>query len=163
MSTLFSKHDKGFGLVEILIAASIITVVITAASAAWNQYIKLAAASAITVRTALLTEEAGEALQLIRDRSWTSNIAPLINGTAYYLTWNGSNYATTTTPIAFRDQYAIKFMMSAVSRDGSSNIVTSGGSNDTNSRRATIQIVTTSATNTPLASSDLILHNVYSN
>ncbi len=157
------NSQKGFGMVEIIVGAALILVIGGAAVTAWTQYLQVTTRSTDLTKAALLTDEAGEALVMWRDIGWTSEIAARTIGTTYYLSWNGTSYSLGTTAVAFQDGYAVKLIMSAVSRDGSSNVVTSGGTVDANTRKVQINVVPITATSTVISTSELLLHNVYSN
>lgn len=153
--------EKGFSVVEIVVAAAIIVTVTTAAAGAWQLYLRLASSTGQKDQAALMTEEAGEILRLFRDQSWSGDIAPLANGTTYYLYWNGTQYATST---AVQTQNGLErtVVLSAVSRDaGTFNIVSSGGTVDTNTRMATITVSPSGGS--PLLTSEMLIHNVYAN
>jgi len=128
-----------------------------------SQYFKMTRVSDDASKAALLTGEAGEVLILFRDITWSGRIAPLTLGTRYYLSWNGSTYATSTIATNFQDNYALSFTMSSVRRDGSSDIVTSGGSIDASTLKATVIVSPLTSTSTIISSSELLIHNVYSN
>ncbi len=152
-------------MVEIIVSAALILVIGGAAVAAWTQYLQVTTRSTNLTKAALLTDEAGEVLVMLRDTSWTSEIASRTLGTTHYLSWGTTSYSlgTTTVPFQSQDNYAVKLIMSAVNRDGSRNVVSSGGTVDTNTRKVQIDVVPITATSTVISTSELLLHNVYSN
>jgi prepilin-type N-terminal cleavage/methylation domain-containing protein len=161
---IFGSHRKsGFSLVEILVSAAIIAVVGVGVTAAWRQYINLTQSSARITQAALLTEEAGEALEFYRDLTWSGYIAPLTLGTPYYLYWNGTGYATSTTEVAVQNNYSVSFVLASVMRDGNSNIVSSAGTGDPNTLKATITVAPLGNLASPYSQSELLIHNVYAN
>jgi prepilin-type N-terminal cleavage/methylation domain-containing protein len=157
------KNKNGFGLVEIIVSIAIVTLIGTFASSAWTQYIKVNTRSNNLSRSAIITSEVSEALIMWRDTSWSTRINSLTKNTPYYVSWNGSAYATSTTAVAFQGLYAASFTLSQVNRDGSSNVVSSGGTLDANTLKATVVVSLLSSTSTPIATSELLIHNVYSN
>ena len=157
------QNKSGFGLVEIIVSIAIVTLVGTFASSAWTQYIKVNTKSNDLSRSAIITSEVSEALVMWRDTSWSSRINPLILNTPYYISWNGSTYATSTTAVSFQGNYSAFFTLSQVRRDGSSNVVSSGGTVDTNTLKATVVVSLLSSSSNPISTSELLLHNVYSN
>lgn len=158
-----NTRSSGFSIIEIVVACAIIVSLVTAAASAWQIYLRISDSSADRTQAALLTEEAGEALNLFRDTSWSGNISPLPLNTTYYLYWNGTRYATSTTPVTVQSYYTVGLSLAAVSRDGSSNIVSSGGSNDTGTRQATVTITRLGTPNQTLLTSNLYIHNVFQN
>ena len=150
-------------IVEVVISIAVIVTVGIASTAVWSSYIKTTRSSGGLAQGGMLTDEAGEALTLLRDQSWKANIAPLTLGSTYYIYWNGTSYSTSTTAVAVQSNYYVKFVLSAVGRDASSNIVASGGTNDPNTLKATLTVVNVNSSTTPIAQSEALLHNVYSN
>jgi prepilin-type N-terminal cleavage/methylation domain-containing protein len=157
------QNKSGFGLVEIIVSIAIVTLIGTFASSAWTQYIKVNTRSNNLSRSAIITSEVSEALIMWRDTSWSTRINSLTKNTPYYVSWNGSAYSTSTTAVAFQGNYAARFTLSQVNRDGSSNVVSSGGTLDANTLKATVVVSLLSSTSTPISTSELLIHNVYSN
>ena len=93
------NYKKGFSVVEIIIASAIVTLVGVAITSSLLAYINISMKNSRNVQTALLFEETAEALQFMRDQSWSANIAPLTKETPYYLVWNGNSFVSTTTAI----------------------------------------------------------------
>jgi type II secretory pathway pseudopilin PulG len=155
--------NKGLGMVEIVVSIAIITLIGTFAVTAWNQYINVTKTSSHLIQAALLTEETGEALIVWRDMGWDSMIEPLTLNTPYYLVWNGSAYATSTSAVALQGNYAARFTLSSVYRDSNSSVVTSGGTVDTDTLKASVVVVSLADPTTPLATSELLIHNIYAN
>src|SRR6185369_9324074 len=123
------------------------------AAAAWQLYLRISNSSGRTVQAALLLDEGAEAVQLLRDSGWTANIAPLSLNTPYYLYWNGSAYATSTSPVVIQGSYVRTITLAAVSRDASTyNIVSSGGTNDPNTRDVVVS-VSLASSSSPVATS----------
>ena len=87
--TLYPK--KGFGLVEILIASAVLSASLIVLIATTQISLRLTKESLERTQAGFLAEEAVEAVRILRDTSWTSNIAPQTSETTYYL-----NFATTT-------------------------------------------------------------------
>lgn len=165
MTITFTENaqHRGFSIVELVVAAAIIVSVGTGAVAVWQQYLRLTQTSAQVSQAALLTEEAAEALEIIRDMGWSANITPLALGTPYYLYWNGTTYGTSTVPIALSGSYAAYVTLGAVNRDTNNNIIGSGGVTDPRTLTATITVVPASSTANTIAQSSLLLHDVYNN
>lgn len=92
-----ARARQGFGLVEIVVAVSIITLSFFAASQAVRSSSALLRQSMTSEKAALLTEEGMEVVRLLRDISWSTNILPLVPGTTYYPTLSGSAWSLSTT------------------------------------------------------------------
>src|SRR3989344_1692365 len=85
-------QKTGFGLLEIVIAASIISAVIFSLSSVFLISQKLETTSSNKIRANFLAEEGLEALRFLRDKSWSANLAGLLAGANYYFV-----FATTTS------------------------------------------------------------------
>jgi len=143
MVHLFSPQknkQKGFGLVEVMIAACIITVGIVALISSYSIYIKYAFANMYNVQAAYIAEEGLEAVTWLRDNGWSAKIATLTAGSNYYLEFSNSIWKATTTPQYIDGMFLRKFVLSNVSRNGSGVIVTSGGTNDANTKLVTVTV-----------------------
>ena len=63
------------------------------------------------------------------------------NGTAYYLTWNGSKWATSTSNVFLDGKFERKVTVANVQRDNTSqDIVLSGGTVDANTKLVTMTV-----------------------
>jgi Tfp pilus assembly protein PilV len=155
--------QKGFGMIEIIVGASLILVIGGAAVTAWSQYLEITQTSITLTRAAIITEEIGEMLVVRRDTGWATQIATYSLDTDYYVSWNGSAYVINTATAAFQGDYAVKFRLSSVNRDANSNVVNSGGTTDTGTLKAQITVASIGSLSTALSTSELLLHNVYSN
>lgn len=157
---------RGLSIVEIVVAAAIIAAVVTALSGAWQLYIRTSTIGSEMSEAALMTEEAAEALETIRDAGWTASIAPLAtDGTYYYVAWNSATerYGISSTYSTPQSGYARTITLATVMRDSNSNIVSAFGTNDPKTRKATISVFLVGATSTPLMQSDMYIHNVFNN
>jgi Tfp pilus assembly protein PilV len=135
--------QKGIGLVEVLVAASIFSVILGSLIVASNLYFRGASDSLKVAKAAYLAEEGIEAVKTMRDVSW-ENISDLSDGVDYYLVFNVSsttNYVweltTTETDI---DYFTRVLNFTEVQRDIDGRIVSSGGTVDVNSRRLDVSI-----------------------
>ena len=112
----------GFGLLEIVIAASIISAVIFSLSFVFLISQKLETTSSNKIRANFLAEEGLEASRFLRDKSWSTNLAALSAGTNYYLafaaptsTWS----VGATGPEKIDNLFYRKITVENVSRDPS--------------------------------------------
>ena len=120
--------QSGLTLVEVLVAAAIILVFISALISAHNLYLTTAFSGLKKVKAIFLAEEGIEAIKLMKDKSWTSNIAPLTNGTNYYLTYDSATslWESIATNTYIDSLFERRFVLSAVYRDGNQDIASSG-------------------------------------
>ncbi|MDO8589762.1 MAG: prepilin-type N-terminal cleavage/methylation domain-containing protein [bacterium] len=125
------KHlNRGLTLVEVLIATSIILIFLMALLGAHNLYLKTALANGEVVKGAYLAEEGAEVVRFLRDSSWDTNIASLSLDTDYYLVWSGGAWQVTTAETLIDSVFERTITLSAVYRDASADIVSSGGTLD---------------------------------
>jgi prepilin-type N-terminal cleavage/methylation domain-containing protein len=157
------RTSKGFSLVEIIVAAAIVASVVTAVTGAMQSYFTAITANSQYAQAALLTEEGAEAIRIFRDTGWTNNIAPLSLNTPYYLYWNGTGYATSTSPVVIQNGFTRTFVMQSVARDSNDNISPSGGTTDTKTRDVTITVYASTTPPKTLSQTHMLIHNVFNN
>jgi prepilin-type N-terminal cleavage/methylation domain-containing protein len=87
------KKERGFGLIEIIIASAIISVAISSLAATSGLALRVVSKSALKEKAHFLLEEGVEATRIQRDLSWHSNIAQLATSTAHYATFNAASGA----------------------------------------------------------------------
>ncbi|MBX4189126.1 prepilin-type N-terminal cleavage/methylation domain-containing protein [Candidatus Parcubacteria bacterium] len=133
------QKEQGISLVEVLVATSIILVALMALIGTFNLYVKIALGNAASAEAAYLAEEGVEAMKLIRDSSWSTNIAPLTVATDYFLTFQSSTWKATTTYALIDSRFERKIQLAAVNRDVSSNIA-AVGTPDVNTRLVTVNV-----------------------
>ncbi len=160
------KHlclQKGITLVEVLVATAIILSFLIALISVHNTYLRSSFSNLDQIKATYLAEEGIEAIKGLRDTSWTTNIAPLVNDTSYYLVFAGSQWATSTVPTLIDSKYTRKVVLSAVNRDTSSDITTSGGSLDSNTRKVNVTVSWSTGSATSTRSIDTYITNLFSN
>jgi Tfp pilus assembly protein PilV len=156
-----SKTRSGMSVIEIIIAAAIILAVTAGAAAAWTTYIRMTNSSSQKIIAALLLDEGSEAVQLFRDSTW-KNLSSLSLSTPYYLYWTGTKYATSTSKVLIQTNYIRTITLKSVMRDANFNIIASGGTTDANTYDVTVA-VSLATSSTPIATSEMLIHNVYNN
>lgn len=136
VKNFISKNGQtGFGLIEIVIALAIVTVSFISILTFFLFERSSTFKAQYNAEAVSLTEQAMEAVRKLRDESWTNNIATLTNGTTYYpKLQNNNRWILSTTNPNTASFYTTKVVISAVNRDGNSNISVSG-TNDPNTRK----------------------------
>ncbi|MDO8572853.1 MAG: hypothetical protein Q7S11_03765 [bacterium] len=142
-----ARHSKystryfrtGFGLIEIVIGATILSTSLLGISSYYQQALQVSQQTGNSVQVAFLMEEGMEIAKIFRDTSWT-NISGLTMGATYYLTWNGTTWATTTTNTFVDGMFERTLVVDDVYRDGNDDIVTSGGTIDDGVKKATVYV-----------------------
>lgn len=119
---------KGFGLIEILITATIIAIsfigFLTFILFSRDQTLK----AQRKTEAVSLAEEALEVVRKLRDDSYATNIATKVAGTTYYPTISGSPaaWSLSTTDPGATNGYTTTIVFSNVARDANFNIAGSG-------------------------------------
>ena len=134
-----NKGNRGFALAEIVIGSSILLLIILATSEAYNTYIKFSFGNQDNTIAGFLLEEGVESVIYLRDASWGTNIAPLVNGSTYYLYFNGINWISTTSPQYIDNQFLRTFTVSSVNRDSNDDIAVSG-TNDPKTKKISVTV-----------------------
>lgn len=133
------QANQGFTLLEILIGASIITASFLGVLTVFDRLTGASRQMVELTQAGFLLEEGLEAARIWRDNSW-ANLGDWPAGTEYYLTWSGSKWATSTANVFLDGQFERKIKLTAVSRDGNSDIVSAGGTDDPNTKLMTITV-----------------------
>ncbi|MBX4210883.1 hypothetical protein KW783_02850 [Candidatus Parcubacteria bacterium] len=136
------QYKKGMGLVEILVAASIILLFLVAIITANNIYIKAGFGNTRKIQAGFLLEEGVEALRVMRDKGWAafSSITP---DTTYYLAYSAGTWDKTSTNTYIDSLFERSFVISCVTRDSSDKIntsVTTCPGNDSNTKQVTVSV-----------------------
>lgn len=133
------NSNHGFGLVEVVVAAGVLSVVGLAFLASYSSFVKASLATLRVSQAAFLAEEGLEAVRFIRDSGWASKISPLSTGVSYYFAWESSiGWTSTTTPETV-GIFSRSFRLNSVYRDGNSDIAASGVL-DANARKITVSV-----------------------
>lgn len=153
------KHDtRGFFLIEVVVAASVIAVILLLLLSSIQRSVDVSARSLERTEASYLLEEGAEAVKAIRDTSW-STISGLTVGTTYYLSWSGSAWSLTTTPSTI-DNYTRTVVFTNVSRDSNDDIVTSGGTVDTGTKKVTVTVSWSPATGARSEALNMYISNI---
>ncbi|MEK9182160.1 MAG: hypothetical protein AAB781_01055 [Patescibacteria group bacterium] len=131
--------SKGFGLVEIIIGSTILTVSLIAISTYFQKSLQLSQDSGKTVQASFLLEEGIEAVKFFRDTSWV-NISGLTAGTSYFFQFDGTKWATTSANVFVDGVFERKLTIDNVPRDVNDDIVSSGGTDDPDTKKATVSV-----------------------
>lgn len=150
-------------MVEAVIGASIIAVALVVLVQSYTLTARYAISDTKTLKAAMLSEEGVEILKFMRDSGFAANITPLTNGAVYRLSWDGAKWVSTTTAFFIDGRFDRTFVLSAVNRDVSNNVVASGGTVDTGSKKATISVAWREGSATTTKTIEMYLFNVFNN
>ncbi len=132
-------QQAGFALVEALVAAAMLSTILAFSVSAYLLSAQIATSNGAGVEAAFLADEGVDAVRVLRDKSWSTNIATLSVGTTYHLAWSGSTWNATTTDSYIDTIFERSFILSDVYRDGNSDIAASG-TLDSNTKKVTVNV-----------------------
>jgi prepilin-type N-terminal cleavage/methylation domain-containing protein len=143
----FAKAKRGFTLLEVVIASSIMTTGLLAILNAYSFFIRAEKSNIQRVKSIYLLGEGIEASRFLRDKGWTANISSLSTTTSYYLYFSTSTgsgtWQTTTTAQLYDGIFSRTAVFGEVYRNNSTNNISttsSGSTIDKNTRKITIQV-----------------------
>ena len=119
---------KGFMMVEILVATSIIVVSVLVAMSVAQKSISLSRQSVRQAQAAFLLEEGAETTRIVRDNAW-SNISGLTVSTDYYPFFSGGTWTLDATPSQV-GIFTRKVVFSSAYRDLNQDLASSGTEDD---------------------------------
>ena len=140
MNTVYKKNI-GFAMVEIIVAAAIISGAFVAAMGVAQKSLYLARQALHTGQASFLLEEGAEVVRIYRDNTWT-NISGLTVGTTYYPYFSGGTWILSTTSTnGTVGIFTRSVVFLNVNRDATTaDIVTSGGTLDTGTLKVTVTV-----------------------
>ena len=130
----------GFGLIELVIVTAIISALLASFLQIGILSVKLLRTQKQDLEATFLAQQGIEAIRSLRDESWTTNIALLINGTSYYPSVENSKWKLSTIlPPLVNGLYTRQIIFDQVFRDALDRIAVSGTA-DPNTRKVTAQV-----------------------
>ncbi len=159
----FSFKEKGFSLIEIVIASSIFLLAVTTIFSSYAIALKSTLKNTAYLQSAFLAEEGNEALKNMRDFGWATHIGNLTVGTSYRLAWTSGRWQATTTNTFIDGKFDRTFVLSTVGRDGSNNIVSSGGTTDVNTKKVVVSVSWNDGGATTTKTMESYVSNIFSN
>lgn len=147
------RGANGFGLIEIVIVTAVMTIALFGFLQAGIVAVRLLRNEKENLEATLLAEEALEAVRAVRDESWGAGIAwrtesPLSSPSLRYypVVQNGKWVLATTSPGLVNGKYNQYVIFERVGRNASDQIVSSGGTNDPETRKVIARATTTTKT-----------------
>jgi len=122
------SKQNGYGLIEIIVVASIGIMVFLSVSKCLTSFLKIALHNINTTEALFLAKSSLEQARAVRDEDWV-NISSLNLGDSYHFDSNGASPEKwiAQTGTKSEDKYTIWIVVSEVQRDGNDDIVSSGG------------------------------------
>ena len=132
------RCGRGFMVVEVLVAVSIITVSVLAAMTVAQKSIYVSRQAFHTTQAGFLLEEGAEGFRILRDNAWT-NISSLIVGTNYYPTFSGNTWTLSQTANTV-GIFTRTLSLASVNRDNTTKDISSVGTNDPGTKLVTVTV-----------------------
>ncbi len=130
---------KGTFLIEVVIVVSIITLMLLATMQITALSTRISRRALAETQVAFLAEEGADVVRLVRDAGWGAFTA-LSTSTPYYLVHGTGGWTLTTSPTIIDSVFTRTVVFETVNRDSNDDIVTSGGTIDSGTRKITITI-----------------------
>ena len=157
-----STRCRGFGLVEMLIGASVLAVVLYGISNFFQTTLLASRSTQAQIQGDYLLEEGVEIAKHFRNASYADSFGKMSTSTAYYFSWDGANWATTTTSTLIDEKFERKFTIADVTRDANSDIAPSG-TYDPDTKLITMSVSWWSGTATTTRSIQAYIMNIFTN
>jgi len=132
------SKTKGFMMVEILVAISIITVSVLVAMTVTEKSVYISRQAFHTTQAAFLLEEGAEAIRIYRDNAW-SNISSLTAGTNYYSTFTGGTWTLSSTANTV-GIFTRTVSIANVNRDNDTKDIATVGTDDPGTKLVTVTV-----------------------
>jgi len=152
-------NNTGFGLVEVIIGAAIISISLFGMVSLFSKSIQVSREVGKKVQAGFLLEEGLEAVRIIRDSDW-DNISSLSTTTEHYLNFSGGSWATTTDNMFIDGMFERKLIVDDVYRDGNDDI-TSSGTLDMGIKKITVEVSWLSRNATTTESASTYLSDIF--
>lgn len=153
------NFNKGFGIVEIIVGAAIISFAFFGLMNTANLSLKVLHENSRDLKAVFLLEEGAESVKILRDEDW-NNIAALVIGTDYYLEFDGEIWNSTTTNVFIDDFFEKKFIFEDVYRDSNDDISVSG-TLDPNTKKTAVSVSWRGRNGTTTKSVSFFISNIF--
>lgn len=150
-------------MIEVVVASALCLSIVLGIVGAFTITLRSALNTTARIQAAFIAEEGLEAARILRDNGWSANIASQTLGAPLYLSFDGTTWKATTTNAFVDGVFQRTLVLDSVYRDGSKNIVSTGGTLDTNIRKATVSISWREGTATTTHSLATYLTNIFNN
>lgn len=156
------RIKNGFGLVEMIIGAAILSVSLLSISRFFQATNRASSLTKSSIQGDYLLEEGVEAVKLLRDAGYENNILKISTTTPHYFLWNGTNWATTTVDMFIDGKFERKFTLADVKRDVNSDIATTG-TYDPDIKLVTVSVSWRDPVGTTTRSIQTYITNIFNN
>lgn len=136
------KNEEGVGMIDILVSVMIIAIAFWGFSQIALLGVKVQRGAEQRESAAYLSQEALEVVRLLRDSSWSANIAPLTAGVPYFPVVSGTAWVLSVAdPGLVNNMYTRRVTFERVYRDDASDNISPTGTEDVNSRKVTVEVI----------------------
>lgn len=156
-----TQPSKGFSLVEVLVAATILLVVVLSITRVFSGYVVSSRGSIDSLKAAYLAEEGIEAVKIMRDTGWASSTAYLAG--TYRIAWNGSTWATTTSTMLIDNLFDRTILIEPVYRDSVTKDIETSGTVDPGTKKVTVSVSWNSGAGTTTKALTTYITNLFDN
>lgn len=125
-------------MIEVIIASTIITLSMIAATAVAQKSMYVSRQATHTTQASFLLEEGAEVVRIMRDNNWT-NISGLTVGTSYYSAFSAGAWSFSTTPSTIGD-FTRTVQIANVNRDNTTKDISVSGTNDIGTKLVTVTV-----------------------
>lgn len=140
MLAQWKYNNKGFSIIEILVATGIIGIALVSFMGLFNSYLKTSQNNEKNVQALNFAQEAIEAVRAVRDESW-DNISNLTMAAIYHPVQQGTPKKwTLTLGTETIDNFYREIIFENGLRDENYNIVASGGTVDSDTKKVEVSV-----------------------
>lgn len=154
--------QKGSGLIEALVGVSVASSFIFSMMFVSQLSQKIIGESVKNIQTSFLLEEGVDALKILRDTSWNSNINSFATGADYYFYYDGVTWMGTTSNYYIDGIFERKFRLDPVYRDANDDI-SGSGTLDGGAKKATVNVSRRGRMGTTTQSASFYLTDLFAN
>jgi hypothetical protein len=142
---MYKIRAQGFGLVEVLVGAAIVSLVLVASIGALYLYSVVSRDNLKRVQGGYLLEEGVEATRFIRDSNWSA-FSALEDNVPYFLAFSNGLWSATTSDVVIAEEFYRTVTLSSVyRRDSDDDIVPATSTEskylDPDTRRASVNVI----------------------
>lgn len=134
---LYARASSGFALIEIIIAAAIISASVFSLLSVGQKSVELSRRALAKVQASFLLEEGAEAVKIVRSDGWET-VEAFADNTLYYPTFSSSIWSLSATPNTVGN-FTRTVTFESAYRDANDDLAESGTA-DAGTRKATVSV-----------------------
>ncbi|PIR58156.1 MAG: hypothetical protein COU71_00180 [Parcubacteria group bacterium CG10_big_fil_rev_8_21_14_0_10_38_31] len=158
----YKLNNYGFGLVEIVVAVSIISFSIFSLFFIFELSLRAERRTTNNIKASFLLEEGVEVVKIMRDSGWTVSLGSLSSGIDYYLVFDGVSWQVSLIPSLVDNFFERKLIIDDVLRDANDDISDSGVV-DSDTKEVTLYVSWQEAGVTTTRSISSYVTNIFNN